>query len=397
MGLIVLPKTIKKIALLGATGSIGRSTLDIVARFPERYQVVAMGGGKNVHELIVLARRFQPQLLAVQEESGARELTQALVDSGLSIPVMVGQPGAVAVATFAQADVVIAAMVGAVGLEPTYAALMAGKDVALANKESMVMAGRLLNQVAASTGATILPLDSEHSAIWQALNGESGKGVEKLILTASGGPFRDFSLAEMASVTPAQAMRQPRWDMGPKITIDSATMMNKALEIIEARWLFDMDPEKIEVLVHPQSIVHSLVEYVDGSVLAQLGLPDMRLPIAYALGYPERLALDLPKLDLAALGQLEFFQADAQRFPALRLVRQALAAGDSGAIAFNAANEVAIERFRQGEIGFLEIAETVENVLNNVVREDFSTLKEILDYDAKVRQLTEAKVQRHRG
>ena len=376
----------KKIALLGATGSIGRSTLDIVSRFPERYQVVALGGGKNISQLIALARRFQPQLLSVQEESGAAELIRALRDCGLSIPVMVGQSGAVAVATHAQADIVVAAMVGAVGLEPTHAALMAGKDVALANKESMVMAGRLLNQVAAAKGAAILPLDSEHSAIWQALNGEPRKGVEKLILTASGGPFRDFSLAEMAKVTPAQAMRHPRWNMGPKITIDSATMMNKALEIIEACWLFDIIPERIEVLVHPQSIVHSLVEYVDGSVLAQLGLPDMRLPIAYALGYPERLALDLPKLDLAAIGQLDFIGADAQRFPALRLVRQALATGDSGAIAFNAANEVAVERFRQGEIGFLEIVGIVEKVLNTVVREDFSTLTEILDFDAQVRQ-----------
>ncbi len=381
-----MSESVKKIALLGATGSIGRSTLDIISRFPERYQVVALGGGRNIRELIALARRFQPQLLAVQEEVGAGELIQALRDCGLSIPVMVGQSGAVAVATHPQADIVIAAMVGAVGLEPTHAALKAGKDVALANKESMVMAGRLLNQVSAATGAAILPLDSEHSAIWQALNGEPKKGVEKLILTASGGPFRDFSLAEMGQVTPAQAMRHPRWEMGPKITIDSATMMNKALEIIEARWLFDVVPERIEVLVHPQSIVHSLVEYVDGSVLAQLGLPDMRLPIAYALGYPERLALDLPKLDLAALGQLDFFEADAKRFPALRLVRQALAAGDSGAIAFNAANEVAVERFRQGEIGFLEIAGSVEKVLNTVTRKDFSTLTEILNFDAQIRQ-----------
>ncbi len=385
-GFYNLPEPVKKIALLGATGSIGRSTLDIVSRFPERYQVVAMGGGKNISQLMTLARRFQPQLLAVQEEFGAAELIRALRDCGLSIPVMVGQSGAVAVATHAQADIVVAAMVGAVGLEPTHAALMAGKDVALANKESMVMAGRLLNQVAAATGAAILPLDSEHSAIWQALNGEPRKGVEKLILTASGGPFRDFSLAEMAKVTPAQAMRHPRWEMGPKITIDSATMMNKALEVIEARWLFDIVPERIEILVHPQSIVHSLVEYVDGSVLAQLGLPDMRLPIAYALGYPERLTLDLPKLDLAAIGQLDFIGADAKRFSALRLVRQALSAGDSGAIAFNAANEVAVERFRQGEIGFLEIVGIVEKALNTVVRENFSTLTEILDFDSRVRQ-----------
>jgi len=386
VGFVILSESVKKIAILGATGSIGRSTLDIVSRFPERYRVVALGGGRNIGELIALARRFQPQLLSVQEESGAQELVQTLKDCGLSIPVMVGQPGAVAVATCPQVDIVIAAMVGAVGLEPTYAALKAGKDVALANKESMVMAGRLLNRVAAASGAAILPLDSEHSAIWQALNGEPKKGVEKLILTASGGPFRDFSLAEMGQVTPEQAMRHPRWEMGPKITIDSATMMNKALEIIEARWLFDIVPERIEVLVHPQSIVHSLVEYVDGSVLAQLGLPDMRLPIAYALGYPERLALNLPKLDLATIGQLDFMQADATLFPALKLVRRALAAGDSGAIAFNAANEVAVERFRQGEIGFLEIAETVEKVLNQVTREDFSTLTEILDFDAQVRQ-----------
>ncbi len=386
MGLVTLSKTVKKIALLGATGSIGQSTLDIVSRFPERYQVVAMGGGRNISNLIALARRFQPQLLSVQEESGADELNRALRDSGLSIPVLVGQPGAVAVATHPQADIVVAAMVGSIGLEPTHAALVAGKDVALANKESMVMAGRLLNQVAAATGAAILPLDSEHSAIWQALNGEPRKGVEKLILTASGGPFRDFSLAEMAQVTPAQAMRHPRWQMGPKITIDSATMMNKALEIIEARWLFNIVPERIDVLVHSQSIVHSLVEYVDGSVLAQLGLPDMRLPIAYALGYPERLVLDLPKLDLAVIGQLDFIRADVKRFPALRLVRQALAAGDSGAIAFNAANEVAVEQFRLGEIGFLEIAKTVEKVLNTVARNDFVTLTEILDFDSRVRQ-----------
>jgi len=386
VGLVTLSKTVKKIALLGATGSIGQSTLDIVSRFPERYQVVAMGGGRNISNLIALARRFQPQLLSVQEESGADELNRALRDSGLSIPVLVGQPGAVAVATHPQADIVVAAMVGSIGLEPTHAALVAGKDVALANKESMVMAGRLLNQVAAATGAAILPLDSEHSAIWQALNGEPRKGVEKLILTASGGPFRDFSLAEMAQVTPAQAMRHPRWQMGPKITIDSATMMNKALEIIEARWLFNIVPERIDVLVHSQSIVHSLVEYVDGSVLAQLGLPDMRLPIAYALGYPERLVLDLPKLDLAVIGQLDFIRADVKRFPALRLVRQALAAGDSGAIAFNAANEVAVEQFRLGEIGFLEIAKTVEKVLNTVARNDFVTLTEILDFDSRVRQ-----------
>ena len=377
---------VKKISLLGATGSIGRSTLDIVTRFPDRYQVVALGGGRNIDELSAQAQRFRPQLLAVQNETGAQALENALKNSGLKIPIMVGKPGAIAVATHPETEIVIAAMVGAVGLEPTHAALQAGKDVALANKESMVMAGRLLNEVAAANNVAILPLDSEHSALWQALNGESGKEVEKLILTASGGPFREFSSAQMAKVTPEQAMRHPRWDMGPKITIDSATMMNKALEIIEARWLFDIVPEQIEVLVHPQSIVHSLVEYCDGSVLAQLGLPDMRLPIAYALSYPERLPLDLPKLNLAETGQLDFFAADEQRFPALALVRKALKYGDSGAIALNAANEIAVERFRAGKIGFLEIADMVARVLDNVTAQKFSTLQEILDFDDKVRQ-----------
>ncbi len=377
---------VKKISLLGATGSIGRSTLDIVTRFPERYQIVALGGGRNISELSAQAQRFRPQLLAVQDETGAEELEQALNAAGLKIPIMVGQPGAIAVATLSEANIVVAAMVGAVGLEPTHAALKAGKNVALANKESMVMAGRLLNEVASANKVAILPLDSEHSALWQALNGEPESGVEKLILTASGGPFREFSLAQMAEVTPEQAMRHPRWDMGPKITIDSATMMNKALEIIEARWLFDMAPEKIEVLVHPQSIVHSLVEYRDGSVLAQLGLPDMRLPIAYALSYPERLPLDLPKLNLAETGQLDFFAADEERFPALALVRKALASGDSGAIALNAANEIAVDRFRAGEIGFLEIAKMVAGVLDEIVAQEFSTLPQILDFDAKVRQ-----------
>lgn len=377
---------LKKISLLGATGSIGRSTLDIVTRFPERYQIVALGGGRNIGELSSQALRFRPQLLAVQDETGAKELELALKENGLKIPIMVGQSGAIAVATYPEADIVVAAMVGAVGLEPTYAALNAGKNVALANKESMVMAGRLLNEVALSNNVAILPLDSEHSALWQALNGEPESGVEKLILTASGGPFREFSLAQMAKVTPEQAMRHPRWDMGPKITIDSATMMNKALEIIEARWLFDMAPEKIEVLVHPQSIVHSLVEYRDGSVLAQLGLPDMRLPIAYALSYPERLQLDLPKLNLAETGRLDFFAADEERFPALALVRKALASGDSGAIALNAANEIAVERFRAGEIGFLEISKMVAGVLDKITTQEFSTLPQILDFDDKVRR-----------
>ncbi len=381
---------IRHIALLGASGSIGRSTLDIIARFPDRYRVVALGGGDNVALLAEQAVRFRPQLLAVREERGAEKLRARLRRAGLEIPVLAGREGALAVATLAEADLLVAAMVGAVGLEPTYAALRAGKDVALANKESMVMAGRLLNRVAAAGQARILPLDSEHSAIWQALNGEPRGGVAKLILTASGGPFRALSRDEMAGVTLEQALCHPRWEMGPKITIDSATMMNKALEIIEARWLFEIPPEKIEVVVHPQSIVHSLVEYVDGSLLAQLSLPDMRLPIAYALGAPERLELDLPKLSLAEIGRLDFYPTDEERFPALKLVRRALALGDAGAIAFNAANEVAVERFRARRIGFLEIAETVERVLAATPAEEYESLKEVLACDRRVRERLQA-------
>jgi 1-deoxy-D-xylulose-5-phosphate reductoisomerase len=380
-----LAREIRNIALLGASGSIGRSTLDIVARFPDRYRVVALGGGDNLEILAEQAARFRPRLVAVREESGAEKLRELLWQRGVEIPIQAGREGAVAVAIHPEAELLVAAMVGAVGLEPTHAALAAGRDVALANKESMVMAGRLLNQVAAASGARILPLDSEHSAIWQALNGEPRGGVAKLILTASGGPFREHSRDEMAKVTLEQALCHPRWEMGPKITIDSATMMNKALEIIEARWLFEIPPEKIEVVVHPQSIVHSLVEYIDGSVLAQLGLPDMRLPIAYALGAPERLELDLPKLSLAEIGRLEFFAADEERFPALQLVRRALALGDTGAIAFNAANEVAVDRFRSGEIGFLEIAAIVAGVLEQTEPAEFTTLDEIQNFDRRIR------------
>jgi 1-deoxy-D-xylulose-5-phosphate reductoisomerase len=284
-----------------------------------------------------------------------------------------------------EADLVVSSMVGAAGLIPTIAAIEAGKDVALANKETLVAAGPLVMRMVGEKGVRLLPIDSEHSAIWQALNGEPRGGVAKLILTASGGPFREHSRDEMAKVTLEQALCHPRWEMGPKITIDSATMMNKALEIIEARWLFEIPPEKIEVVVHPQSIVHSLVEYIDGSVLAQLGLPDMRLPIAYALGAPERLELDLPKLSLAEIGRLEFFAADEERFPALQLVRRALALGDTGAIAFNAANEVAVDRFRSGEIGFLEIAAIVAGVLEQTEPAEFTTLDEIQNFDRRIR------------
>lgn len=380
-----MPDKIKKIALLGGTGSIGVSTLDIIARFPDRFQLVALGGGRNVELLAEQAARFRPRLLAVQDEAAALALEPLLARQGLKIPLYSGREGALAVAAFPEADMLVAAMVGAVGLEPAYAALAAGKDLALANKEAMVMAGRLLNLTAAANEAAILPLDSEHSAIWQALRGEPRRGLARLLLTASGGPFWNRSLASLAEVTPAEALQHPRWQMGPKISIDSATMMNKALEIIEARWLFQVEPELIEVLIHPQSIVHSLVEYVDGSQLAQLGLPDMRLPIACALGYPERLELDLPRLELAEIGRLDFHAVDSERFPALALVRRALAAKDAGVIAFNAANEVAVDLFRRQQIGFLEIAALVEKSLDAVEARDFSRLDDILAFDRHVR------------
>ncbi|MBN2332073.1 MAG: 1-deoxy-D-xylulose-5-phosphate reductoisomerase [Deltaproteobacteria bacterium] len=375
----------KKLVVLGSTGSIGTNTLDLVRRFPQRFSVAGLAAGRNLDILVEQVQMVRPEIVSVATAELADQLGRRLQIISYAPEIVWGDAGLVQVATLPAADLVVSAMVGAIGLRPTYEALLAGKDVALANKESMVMAGRLLNETARRQGARILPLDSEHSAIWQSLQGEQRESLRKLTLTASGGPFYQMPKEELVHVSPEQAVKHPRWQMGPKISIDSATLMNKALEIIEARWLFEEEPEKIEAIIHPQSIVHSLVEFCDGSVIAHLALPDMRLPIAYALNYPRRLELDLPVLNLARERRLDFYPVDGDRFPALRLAHQALALGDSGTAALNAANEVAVARFIEGQLNFLEITEVVESVLSSVAHQNFSTVDQVLDFDRQVR------------
>ncbi|NIA20041.1 MAG: 1-deoxy-D-xylulose-5-phosphate reductoisomerase [Xanthomonadaceae bacterium] len=375
----------KNLSILGSTGSIGENTLDLVRRFPQHFRVCGLAAGENLLKLVQQILEFRPAVISIKTPALADRLEQEIKQPGYQPEIIWGTAGLVKVATLPAADLVVSAVVGAIGLLPTYEALRSGKKVALANKESMVMAGRLLNETARQYQSEILPLDSEHSAIWQSLQGERRTALRRLTLTASGGPFFRFSKDDLADITPEQAVKHPRWEMGPKVSIDSATMMNKALEIIEARWLFEEEPEKIGALIHPQSIVHSLVEFCDGSVIAHLALPDMRLPIAYALNSQERLALDFPVLDLAREGHLDFFPVDDDRFPALKLAHRALALGDSGTVALNAANEVAVSRFVAGKIGFLEITEQVAAVLASVEERYFKTIAEVIAFDQEIR------------
>ncbi len=351
----------KRLAILGSTGSVGEQTLDVAARFPERYAVTALAAGRNVEALAAQVRRFRPSLVSVSDAEGADALR---ADLGADAPeIAVGDAGLHAVATI-DADLVVSALVGAVGLEPTLAAIGCGRDVALANKEVMVMAGALVRREVESHGVELLPVDSEHNAIFQALAGQRLEDVGRLILTASGGPFRTWPAEKIARASIEDALNHPNWDMGPKITIDSATLMNKGLEVIEARWLFDVPPERVDVVVHPQSIVHSLVEFVDGSVLAQLGLPDMRVPIAVTLAHPERLPLELPRLDLAEVARLDFEKPDRTRFPCLELAFVALHGGEAAPAVLNAANEVSVASFLAGEIPFPAIAAVNGDVLS---------------------------------
>jgi len=349
----------KRLGVLGCTGSVGEQTLAVAALHPERFQVVALAAGRNVARLAEQVARFSPQVVSVADEAGAQELRERIGDrSSRGIQIGFGSAGLEAVAT-QPADLVMAALVGSVGLAPTLAAVRAGRDVALANKEVMVMAGALIRREVAARGTALLPVDSEHSAIFQALSGQRKEDVSRLVLTCSGGPFRDAEAWPVQRLTGAsleEALDHPNWDMGDKITIDSATLMNKGLEVIEARWLFDVPAEKIDVVVHPQSIVHSLVEYRDTSVIAQLGLPDMRVPIAVALAHPERLALAAPRLDLAAIGRLDFETPDAQRFPCLELAYRALAGSEVAPAVLNAANEVTVAAFLSRRIAFGTIA-----------------------------------------
>ena len=351
----------KRLSILGSTGSIGVQALDVVARSPERFQVVGLAAGRNVERLAEQVRAFRPRLVSVTDAAAARELRERL---GPHAPeILVGDAGAVAVATLTEADLVLAAISGGAGLRSTAAAVEAGKPVGLANKESLVLAGELLTARAAARGVPILPVDSEHSAIFQSLAGHNRGEVRRLVLTASGGPLRGVPAERLAAVTPAEALRHPNWSMGDKITIDSATLMNKGLEVIEARWLFDVEPARIDILVHPESIVHSMVEYVDGQVVAQLGISDMRGPISYALAHPERVALDLEPLDLARVGRLTFERPDPRRFPAFTLAYRALEIGGTAPAVLSGADEAAVAAFLAGRLRFDEIAAVCAEVL----------------------------------
>jgi 1-deoxy-D-xylulose-5-phosphate reductoisomerase len=353
--------TVKRVAILGSTGSIGMQALDVVARFPDRFQVVALAAGRNGERLAEQVARFRPRAVSVADPACARELRGRIP---ASVELLVGEQGAVELARRADVDFVLGAISGGAGLRSTAAAIEAGKPVGLANKESLVLAGELLMARAAEKGVAILPVDSEHSAIHQSLVGHNRGEVRRLILTASGGPLRAVPAAELEGVTPERALKHPNWSMGDKITIDSATLMNKGLEVIEARWLFDVEPGRIDILVHPDSVVHSMVEYVDGSVVAQLGTPDMRGPISYAMGHPERLPLDLPPLDLAHLGRLSFEQPDAERFPAFTLAYRALERGGTAPAVLSGADEAAVAAFLAGRCRFTEIATICGAVLD---------------------------------
>ncbi|OHB32806.1 MAG: 1-deoxy-D-xylulose-5-phosphate reductoisomerase [Desulfuromonadaceae bacterium GWC2_58_13] len=377
----------KCLAVLGSTGSIGVSTLDIVAAHPDKFRVVSLTAGRNLQLLQQQIRRFNPRLVAVLSPADAETLKSSL---GCGAPEIIsGIEGLIACACHADVDMVLSAIVGAAGLIPTMAAIENGKDIALANKETLVTAGPLVMEAVARKGVRLFPVDSEHSAIFQSLEGHRRRDVRRLILTASGGPFRNRALAELQRVTPAEALAHPNWNMGRKISIDSATMMNKGLEVIEARWLFDLPAEQISIHIHPQSIVHSMVEYLDGSVIAQLGIPDMKTPIAYALSYPERLPLDLPPLDLCRLGTLSFEMPDLQRFSCLALAYEAMRAGGSAPAVLNAANEVAVEAFLNGEISFLNIPELIRATLENHQAAPLEHIDEVLRADLWAR--TEAR------
>ncbi len=374
----------KKIAILGSTGSIGVSALDVVSKNPGRLQVVAMAAGRNIDLLSEQVRRFRPAVVSVMDEDHARRLEERL-GPARSTTVLWGEDGYRCVAAAPAAELVLSAIVGAAGLVPTLAAIEAGKDVALANKETLVTAGPLVIERARSKGVRLIPVDSEHSAVFQCIEGNPQGSVGRVILTASGGPFLRASREELAQVTVADALKHPNWAMGRKITIDSATMMNKGLEVIEARWLFGVDYDRIDVVIHPQSIVHSLVEFIDGSVLAQMGQPDMRGPISYALFYPERSPGGFPPFKPADAGRLEFLPPDIERFPCLRLGYEAGRAGGTMTAVMNAANEAAVNAFLEGRIPFAVIAQVIEDVMARHAPVDLSSLQDVLSADAWAR------------
>jgi len=373
----------KNIAILGSTGSIGTQCLDIISDYPDKFKVKALSCQSNIDLLKEQAEQFKPEHIAVY----SKEAYERLISEGLSYPVQIhfGMEGLLSIAKLEGVDIVLTSVVGNIGLLPTVEAINAGKDVALANKETLVTAGSIIMPLAKTKGVNILPVDSEHSALFQALQGNSVKDIKRLILTASGGPFRGQDKESLKEVTAAQALKHPNWSMGRKITIDSATLMNKGLEVIEAKWLFDVEPDAIDVVVHPESIIHSMVEYHDSSIMAQMGLPDMKLPIIYALNYPDRLETKLESLDFTKMNQLNFEVPDQKTFPCLRLAYEALRAGGTMPTVLNAANEILVHQFLDGEIGFYDIPERIEALMkahNNILN---PTIEDILNVDSETR------------
>jgi 1-deoxy-D-xylulose-5-phosphate reductoisomerase len=384
---------IRHVTILGSTGSIGVSTLDVIARHAQRYRIVALTAHTQVDRMFEQCRAFGPELAVMLNEQAAQQLADKIRAAGLAIRVMSGAAGLEAAAAAPRSDVVMAAIVGAAGLGPTLAAVRAGKRVLLANKEPLVMSGHILMQEAARSGALLLPIDSEHNAIFQCMppgyrTGQEPQGVRRILLTCSGGPFRMASAEQLANATPEQACTHPRWVMGRKISVDSATLMNKGLELIEACRLFRVTPQQVQVVVHPQSVIHSLVDYADGSVLAQLGNPDMRTPIAHALAWPERIDSGVRSLDLFEIGRLDFEPPDMQRFPCLRLAYAAAVAGGTAPAILNAANEVAVAAFLEGRIGFNDIARTIEHTQARAIIHPETELATILEDDVQARNIS---------
>ncbi len=369
----------KNITILGSTGSIGVSTLEIISAHPDRFRVVALTAGKNLELLVRQIKQFAPRIAVVASQDDVPRLKELC--SGLDVTILGGVEGLIAAATADETEMVVAAIVGAAGLVPTAAAIRARKDIALANKETLVTAGHLFMDLVAEFGVRLFPVDSEHSAIFQSIEGHRNEDIQKIILTASGGPFLSTPASQLSTVTVRDALNHPNWNMGKKITIDSATMMNKGLEVIEARWLFNTPVEKILVNIHPQSIIHSMVEYVDGCVIAQLGTPDMKAPIAYALAYPERVTTGVRPLDLTSFSGLTFFNPDIEKFRCLGLAYRAISAGESMPAVMNAANEIAVAEFLEGRIGFTRIAETIERTMDAHTPHHLRSIDEVLKAD----------------
>jgi 1-deoxy-D-xylulose-5-phosphate reductoisomerase len=378
----------KRITVLGSTGSIGVNTLKVIEANPDLYDVCALGAGRNFELLASQVNAFNPKVVAVRDHETAEAL-KGLLGARKGLEIMTGPEGYGTIASFDETDTVVSAMSGAAGLLPTFDAIAAGKTVALANKETMVMAGGLVIEQAKRSGARLLPIDSEHCAIFQCLQGHNRGDLRRVLITASGGPFRNKDSRELVSVTPAQALAHPNWSMGPKISIDSATLMNKGLEVIEAKWFFDLHPRQIDVIVHPESIIHSMVEYCDGAIIAQLGIPDMRIAISYSLSFPEHTPNDLPPLSLEKIGKLTFEPPDMVRFPCLRLALEALNAGGTAPVTLNAANEIAVAAFLRERVAFLDIAFIITETLENIGSLPAEDIETVLASDARARQEAE--------